>query len=110
MKEKLFLSIKEGNLDALKSLLTQENKNSIDHNGNTLLMYAVLHEQDTIIHFLLEQKVDINKNNFYGSNALIMSLYKNIEVTQKLLALNANKECINQSVLPMEYQQLFKSY
>lgn len=109
MTEDLFLSIKENNLDKLKMLLTEDNKNLVDHNGNSLLMYAILHQNNPIIHFLLEKNVDIDKTNFYGSNALIMSLYKNIEITQKLLALNANSELINTSILPTEYQNLFKN-
>lgn len=104
MSAQLFNLVKINQLEELKLLITEENKNSIDSYGNTLLMYAIQENKESIVDFLLEQKVNLNQYNFYGSNALISSINKNLGITLKLLKLNVELENISYNHLQDDFK------
>lgn len=87
----LFQHILHGETNSLLEKIDSENINQ-QHDGSSLLMYALQHKQDRIALQLLELGIDVNLQNTKGQTALhFIAVYQNdLDIARAIIQQGAN--------------------
>ncbi|MBW1297386.1 ankyrin repeat domain-containing protein, partial [Aquimarina litoralis] len=94
----------EGNLKKVDSLLKTTSINALSKNQSNLLHFAAYCNQEEVFNFLLEKGIDINVKNKYDDTPLMYAvLRRNVKMTEKLIANNANVNTVNKDNLTPLY-------
>ncbi|WP_407457724.1 ankyrin repeat domain-containing protein [Fibrobacter sp.] len=96
--ERIVNAIIEDDFEWFVELVKETVFNQVDSNGFTPLMYCILHERPRMVDFLLENEIDVNKQNSIGNTALFYAVFKSkdkTELIEKLLKKGANMNIAN---------------
>lgn len=66
--------VKRNEIEKLKDCIKSGNKFAVDNNGNTLLMLAVIYDQEDLAKALVESNIDVNQTDKNGNTALMLAL------------------------------------
>ena len=98
--ERIVNAIIEDDFEWFVELVKETGFNQVDSNGFTLLMYCILHERLRMADFLLENEIDVNKQNSVGNTALFYAVFKSKDKTgliEKLLKKGADMNIANKA-------------
>lgn len=96
--ERIVNAIIEDDFEWFVELVKKSGFNQADPSGFTPLMYCILHERPRMADFLLENEVDVNKQNDIGNTALFYAVFKskdNTGLIEKLLKKGADMDIAN---------------
>ena len=87
LKDLVFDAVARGDLYALRALLDNYNLvNITNEEGDSLLSFAILHNQDKVAELLIKKGIDINSSNRYGGSPIIVAARSGNFKILKLLA------------------------
>jgi uncharacterized protein len=87
----IFERVRTGDLETLRSLVTEANMNAADPNGQTLLHVAAARGQPEIAAYLIAMGADVNKRAEDGKTALhYAATYQDIEIVTALIEAGAD--------------------
>lgn len=94
------------------SIIAQYNKyiGVTDHKGDTLLHFAVIHDNVVAVKLLLEKGIDINTQNAYGNTPLHYAYaYGTSEIVDKLIEAGADQYVANHNQrIPIECKKFLR--
>ena len=114
-KELLYLFHIES-FKSVKILLNKVGIKNIDINAQdesnehkTLLIYAVLYEQQELVQILIEAGADVNLKNIYGRAPLMWAAYQgNVDIVKMLIDKNADVNVLEEYYRPYVYDPPFE--
>ena len=74
--ERIVNAIIEDDFEWFVELVKKTGFDQVDSNGFTPLMYCILHERPRMVDFLLENAIDVNRQNGVGNTALFYAIFK----------------------------------
>ncbi|MBT4723191.1 ankyrin repeat domain-containing protein [Candidatus Falkowbacteria bacterium] len=84
--KKLITAVKQGNLDAVKELVSQlRTINLYDNDKNNALHIAIKKGRNDIVDFLIENRININAQNLRGETPLHIAAFVNNKYIVDLL-------------------------
>lgn len=98
--ERIVNAIIEDDFEWFVELVKETGFDQVDSNGFTPLMYCILHERPRMVDFLLENEIDVNKQNNVGNTALFYAVFKSNDKTaliEKLLKKGADMNIANEA-------------
>ncbi len=96
--ERIVNAIIEDDFEWFVELVKETGFDQVDSNGFTPLMYCILHERPRMVDFLLENAIDVNRQNGVGNTALFYAVFKSkdkIGLIEKLLTKGADMNIAN---------------
>lgn len=96
--ERIVNAIIEDDFEWFVELVKETGFDQVDSNGFTPLMYCILHERPRMVDFLLENAIDVNRQNGVGNTALFYAIFKSkdkIGLIEKLLTKGADMNIAN---------------
>ncbi|MBS7272738.1 ankyrin repeat domain-containing protein [Fibrobacter sp.] len=96
--ERIVNAIIEDDFEWFVELVKKTGFDQVDSNGFTPLMYCILHERPRMVDFLLENAIDVNRQNGVGNTALFYAIFKSkdkIGLIEKLLTKGADMNIAN---------------
>lgn len=96
--ERIVNAIIEDDFEWFVELVKESGFDQADPSGFTPLMYCILHERSRMADFLLENEVDVNRQNGIGNTALFYAVFKskdNTGLIEKLLKKGADMNIAN---------------
>ena len=101
-----FLAIDNGDIETfIEYAKKMGNYEFTDNEGNTLLIYASMYEQENIVKWLLNHKANVNAVNMYGASSLHAAVINNdIKIAKLLVSHNIDKSIKDQnSKIALDY-------
>ena len=98
--ERIVNAIIEDDFEWFVELVKESGFDQADSSGFTPLMYCILHERPRMVDFLLENAIDVNRQNGVWNTALFYAVFKSkdkTELIEKLLKKGADMNIANEA-------------